>query len=195
MRIGAGRVLIVAATCLIGATGCGTSTQVSGFTAGQRDEPVATASIEGPGDGADPTTTGSIGAPAGTQPPHRNPSDDLNLGKKHFRTGNFVLAEQHFRRAVELQPRDAESWLGLAAAYDRLKRFELADRAYMQATSIAGDTPEIMNNRGYSYLLRGDYGRARRTLEAAQARAPDNPYIKNNLALLEKTQRRGKSAN
>jgi len=28
-------------------------------------------------------------------------------------------------------------------------------------------------------------------LEAAQARAPNNPYIKNNLALLDKTQRRG----
>jgi Tfp pilus assembly protein PilF len=194
MRMGAGRVLIVAATCLIGATGCGTSNQIASF-AGQRDEPTATAAVESPGgDGADPTT-GSVGAPAGAQPPGRNPSDDLNLGKKHFRTGNFTLAEQHFRRAVELQPRDAEAWLGLAASYDRLKRCDLADRAYMQATSIAGDTPEIMNNRGYSYLLRGDYGRARRTLEAAQARAPDNPYIKNNLALLEKTQRRGRSAN
>ena len=94
---------------------------------------------------------------------------------------------------MEHHPNDAESWVGLAASYDRLKRFDLADRAYAQAVRIVGETPEIMNNRGFSYLLRGDYRRARRTLEAAQARAPDNPYIRNNLQLLEKTQRRGKS--
>ena len=125
----------------------------------------------------------------------KDPYDDLNLGKKYFRSANFGLAEKHFRRAVELHPRDAEAWVGLAASYDRLKRFDLADRAYAQAAGIIGETPEIMNNRGFSYILRGDYRRARRTLEAAQARAPDNPYIANNLQLLEKAQRRGKSVN
>ena len=30
---------------------------------------------------------------------------------------------------------------------------------------------------------------------SAQARAPDNPYIRNNLELLEKAQRRGKAVN
>ena len=30
---------------------------------------------------------------------------------------------------------------------------------------------------------------------AAQAQAPDNPYIQNNLELLEKAQRRGKAVN
>ena len=53
-------------------------------------------------------------------------------------------------------------------------------------SGIIGDTPELMNNQGFSYILRGDYARARRTLEAAQAKAPDNPYIRNNLELLEK---------
>ena len=52
-----------------------------------------------------------------------------------------------------------------------------------------------MNNQGFSYILRGDYVRARRTLEVAQAKAPDNPYIRNNLELLEKVQRRGKAVN
>jgi Flp pilus assembly protein TadD len=203
----AGRVLVVATTCLIWVTGCETSTKLTGFL-GQRDDPATTASIENPADPADPATTASVAAAAapvvisGPEPnaasPHllgKDPYDDLNLGKKYFRTANFGLAEKHFRRAVELHPRDADAWVGLAASYDRLKRFDLADRAYAQAASIIGETPEIMNNKGFSYLLRGDYRRARRTLEAAQARAPDNPYIKNNLDLLEKAQRRGKSVN
>ena len=90
---------------------------------------------------------------------------------------------------VELHQRDGESWLGLAASYDRLKRFDLADRAYAQAIKIVGATPEILNNQGFSYMLRGDYRRARVTFLEAQSRAPDNPYIKNNLDLLEESVR------
>ena len=48
------------------------------------------------------------------------------------------MAERHFRKAVELHPRDAESWLGLAASYDRLKRFDLADRAYQETIRWSG---------------------------------------------------------
>jgi len=204
MRTSTGRVLIVAAACLVSMTGCETSTKLSGLF-GSRNEPATTASIEA--DLAEPTTTGSVAIDSGA--PQSDPVvnaatpkllgrdgyDDLNLGKKYYRSANFGLAEKHFRRAVELHPKDAEAWVGLAASYDRLKRFDLADRAYSQATGIIGDTPEIMNNRGFSYILRGDYAKARRTLDLAQARAPDNPYIRNNLQLLEKVQRRGKSVN
>jgi tetratricopeptide (TPR) repeat protein len=104
-------------------------------------------------------------------------------------------AERSFRKAVELHPRDAEAWLGLAASYDRLRRFDLADRAYAQATRIVGATPEILNNQGFSYMLRGDYRRARATLLAAQAKDPANPYIQNNLRMLEESARKAKAIN
>jgi tetratricopeptide (TPR) repeat protein len=206
MRTSAGRVLVVAAACLVWLSGCETSTKLTGLFGGQRGDPDTTASIENP-EGAEPATTGSVAMPTVNPTPDpivnaanprllgKDPYDDLNLGKKYFRSANFGLAEKHFRRAVELHPRDAEAWVGLAASYDRLKRFDLADRAYAQAANIIGETPEIMNNRGFSYILRGDYVRARRTLEVALAKAPDNPYIRNNLELLEKVQRRGKAVN
>ena len=85
--------------------------------------------------------------------------------------------------------------MGLAAAYDRLRRFDLADRAYRQAIRIAGATPEILNNQGFSYMLRGDYRRARATLLAARAKDPDSPYIANNLQLLEQSARKRKAVN
>jgi Flp pilus assembly protein TadD len=122
-----------------------------------------------------------------------DPNDDLNLGKRHYRAANYGIAERHFRKAVESHPRDAEAWVGLAASYDRLRRFDLADRAYRQAMDIIGETPEILNNQGYSYILRGDYPRAREILLAAQAKDPNSPYIQNNLELLEKALRRGKA--
>jgi tetratricopeptide (TPR) repeat protein len=121
------------------------------------------------------------------------PSDDLSLAKENFRQGNYGLAEHYFRRSVEAGPRDAESWLGLAASYDRLKRFDLADRAYEQLLKLTGPTPSVLNNIGFSYMLRGDFARARKTLLTAQAQDPGNPYIQNNLVLLEKSIRNHKS--
>jgi Flp pilus assembly protein TadD len=112
--------------------------------------------------------------------------DDVTLGKEHYRAENYGLAEMHFRRAVETAGGDAEAWLGLAAAYDRMKRFELADRAYKQVLKLTGPTPELLNNRGYSYLLRGDVRRASQDLSAASAAAPENERIRNNLKLLDR---------
>jgi Flp pilus assembly protein TadD len=122
-----------------------------------------------------------------------DPYDELSLGKKQYRANNFGLAEKHFRLAVEKHPRDAEAWLGLAASYDRLRRFDLADRAYAQAIGILGPTVEILNNQGYSYMLRGDYKRAHATLAAARRKDPNNKYVQNNLRLLEESYRKGKS--
>ncbi len=58
---------------------------------------------------------------------------------------------------------------------------------------IAGATPELLNNIGYSLMLRGDYRRARETLLQAQAQDPANPYIRNNLELLDTSFRKGKA--
>jgi Flp pilus assembly protein TadD len=147
---------------------------------------------------AAPETTGTVppplGVPAATEPGllGSDPNDDLNRGKIQYRANNYGLAEKHFRRAVELHPNDAEAWLGLAASYDRLRRFDLADRAYKEATRILGPTVEILNNEGYSYMLRGDYKRARAKLRAAQRKDPENKYVANNLRLLNESWRKGK---
>jgi Flp pilus assembly protein TadD len=174
--------------------GCETSTKLGDLFHSSSNE--TTQSTPAPAD-----TTGSVETlPPPPQPDAvpkgllgNDPYDDLNRGKKHFRAADFGLAERHFRRAVELHPRDLEAWIGLAASYDRLRRFDLADRAYEQALKIAGQTPEILNNMGYSYMLRGDYRRARETLLQAAAQDPGNPYIRNNLELLEASFRKGKA--
>jgi Flp pilus assembly protein TadD len=126
-------------------------------------------------------------APAATRAVDE-PKDDLFLGKEHFRAANYGLAEAHFRRAVEANG-DPEAWLGLAASYDRLRRFDLADRAYAQAEPLVGGTAAFLNNRGYSYLLRGDLARARRDLAAARSGDPENETIRNNLATSQRARR------
>jgi Flp pilus assembly protein TadD len=110
--------------------------------------------------------------------------EPVQEGMRHFYAGDFGLAQKHFQAAVERTPRDATAWVGLAASYDRLRRFDLADQAYDQALSLSGPTVQIYNNRGYSHLLRGDLGGARRNFLAAYELDPENPTIKNNLVLL-----------
>ena len=137
---------------------------------------------------AEPGPSGEPVAPL-SKPGHvgDDPNDDLQLAKRYFRSNNFGQAEKSFRTAVEKHPNDAEAWVGLAASYDRLHRFDLADRAYAQAIHIVGPTAEILNDQGFSYMLRGDYTRAHKKLQEAQAKDPSNPYVQANMQLLEES--------
>ena len=187
MRVRVGR-LALGAACLVWLAGCQTASKLT--------DPLQPHANETAIDDQ-PTGSTTPGSPPPVTPEllGADPNDDLSIGKKYFRQGSYGLAERHFRKAVELHARDAEAWVGLAAAYDRLRRFDLADRAYAQAIRIVGPTPEILNNQGFSYMLRGDYRRARTTLLEARAKDPANPYIQNNLRLLEASARKGKAVN
>ncbi|MFZ0422449.1 MAG: tetratricopeptide repeat protein [Xanthobacteraceae bacterium] len=193
MRMRHGRVLILLAAGLL--AGCSTAPKL-GDTAATN--------------GASPDTTGSIvtqpaepdtSAPGLQSPPDLStpglagddPNDDVSLGKKYFRSNDFGLAEKSFRSAVEKHPRDAEAWVGLAASYDRLRRFDLADRAYGEAFRLIGPTTELLNDEGFSSMLRGDYARARKMLQQAQARDPTNRYVQANLQLLDDSIRQHKA--
>jgi len=126
---------------------------------------------------------------AGKAPYHA--SDNLLLtAKSEFREGRFGLAEKSYRKAVELSPRDAEAWIGLAASYDHLRRFDLADRAYDQAIRLIGRDAMMLNNLGYSQLLRGDLKKARKYFLAAYDRDPEITIIRNNIELLNQSGKR-----
>jgi hypothetical protein len=202
MSIRGARVLILVAAGLIGLAGglagCSSSGKFGDLAASDKPSSDAAAS---------PDTTGSVV----TQPAEPGPSgepvaplskpglvgddpnDDVTLGKKYFRSNNFGLAEKSFQTAVEKHPNDAEAWVGLASSYDRLHRFDLADRAYGQALRIVGPTVEVLNDEGFSYMLRGDYARAYRLLQQAQAKDPANPYVQANLDLLSQSRHEGKA--
>jgi len=121
------------------------------------------------------------------------PPNDLQLGQKYFASKNYDLAAQSFRAATEKRPGDAKAWTGLATSYDFLHRFDLADEAYRKAVAITGETAEILNDEGYSYMLRGDYGRAKAKLEAAEAKDPANPYVQDNMRVLAERYFAGKA--
>ncbi len=202
MRIVAARSILFAAFIALTLAGCKTDGSFDLFGASEQPAPAANVVVEQPAPQAYSLEEELAPRPQAAEAPPvydnplnntprgealagNNPADDIKLGKKHYREQNFGLAERHFRRAVEAAPQNLEAWTGLAASYDKLRRFDLADRAYRQAFAIRGATPELLNNHGYSYILRGDYKNARIKLAEAKAKDPNNKYIQNNIDLLE----------
>lgn len=118
------------------------------------------------------------------------PSDEpVRLGLENFNRGSYGLSQRYFKDAVEKSPKDLTAWIGLAASYDRLRRFDLADQAYSRAIRLGGVTVQILNDQGYSYMLRGNLSAARRKFEQAYSLDPGNAVIANNLELLNGSRR------
>jgi Flp pilus assembly protein TadD len=116
-------------------------------------------------------------------------AEHANKGRQYLDKGLYGLAESEFRASVELKPRNAEAWLGLAASYDNLRRFDLADRAYHQVRKLLGPSAEVLNNEGYSQLMRGNLKKARVLFLKAQRMDPNNVVVQRNLARLDDAQR------
>jgi Flp pilus assembly protein TadD len=111
--------------------------------------------------------------------------ENLAKAKEYFRNEDYGLAETHYRYAIESNPNNGEAWVGLAASYDRLRRFDLAERAYKVVVQKVGYTITVHNNLGYHHYLRGNLDRARHHFDAAYKIDPSNPYVLNNRKLID----------
>ncbi|MDC9822798.1 tetratricopeptide repeat protein [Devosia sp. ZB163] len=109
----------------------------------------------------------------------------LGEAKAHFRNGNYGHSAALYKRAVELSPNDAQAYVGLGASYDRIGRFELADRVYASLYKMTGGTTQYYNNVGYSQMLRGNLSQALTNFQKAQALDPDNLVVANNIQILK----------
>ena len=180
------QLLAVAGLLALGLGGCQTFDTVFAPLDAPAFAPSAVPAIEGPvalaPEVTAPGTTATVQDPGDVK--YYRSDEPLRLGIEHFNRGHYGLAERYFRDAVEKAPRDATAWIGLAASYDRLARFDLADRAYHSAIRLTGETTQILNNEGYSFMLRGDLYHARIKFMKAYEREPNNPMVLNNLNLL-----------
>ncbi|MBV0893419.1 hypothetical protein KTN05_16555 [Paracoccus sp. Z118] len=134
--------------------------------------------------GCSESTTAAPGQTLPASVPSIRAGTELSTAKTNFETGNFGYAARYFDMALKASPRDMEACLGLAASYDWLHRFDLADTAYGKCRKIEGETFAYHNNLGFSYFLRGEYDKASVNLAQARALQPGHPVIENNLRIL-----------
>ncbi|WP_432473193.1 tetratricopeptide repeat protein [Amphritea sp. HPY] len=93
----------------------------------------------------------------------------------------YTLAQESFNRAIELYLKQqqagqplVEAYTGLGIIHDIYGRYEQARLNYTAATSIAPDSPVVLNNLGYSFYMQEKWPEAENTF--ARALQADNQY-------------------
>lgn len=116
----------------------------------------------------------------------RSPTDTHLLERaatSAAKLGDVVRAESYAKRATLTSEPSWRAWNVLGAMGDLRKDFEAADLAYNRALAVAPDQPELLNNIGWSHLLRGDWAGAIPSLTRAVELRPDMRRAANNLEL------------
>lgn len=115
-----------------------------------------------------------------------NPGESLNLeraGIAAFHLGDIERAGKALAAATAVPGATWRAWNALGAVADRSRDWSRADEAYGRAQELAGERAELLNNRGWSLLLRGDWAGSAPLLERAAGLAPGNRRIADNLEL------------
>ena len=105
-------------------------------------------------------------------------------GMQLLRARKYKEAKAELTKAQPFKTGDARALMALAIASDMQGDFRTSDRAYTELTKMGGEQAMLFNNMGYSFMLRGDLDRALSYLTEAARRKPDDPMIRNNLAML-----------
>lgn len=108
-------------------------------------------------------------------------------GHAQMALGNVGLAIEAYRKALRSDPGDVEAMLGIAAAYDRMGRFDLSRRHYEMALAIKPKQSETYDQLAASLQMQGRADEAARvqTEIAARDAAPEvSPAVPGSVPVL-----------
>lgn len=100
-----------------------------------------------------------------------------------IRLGDQSVAERMGDCAVTDPLATWRTWNALGVLADFRRDWPAADAAYAEADRRAPDTAQVLNNRGFSMLLRGSWIAAIENFERAHGLDPNSSRIANNLEL------------
>lgn len=114
-------------------------------------------------------------------------SGDLGLAERAgiaaLRTGDVARAAILLERATTSPTAPWRAWNARGVAADLRGDWGVADLAYSKALALKPDRPEIVNNLGWSLMLRGRWMEAVEPLERAALLDPKSQRTANNLDL------------
>lgn len=114
-------------------------------------------------------------------------SGDLGLAERagiaSIRTGDVARAAILLERATTSPSASWRAWNARGVAADLRGEWDIADLAYSKALALKPNQPEIVNNLGWSLLVRGRWMDAMEQLERAAALDPKSRRAANNLDL------------
>ena len=103
----------------------------------------------------------------------------ISTAKSGWSARAAVLVE----RAVAAPGASWRAWNARGVIADRRNDFATADESYQRALALAPRASDVLNNLGWSFLLRGRWEDAKATLEQAAAANPKSARTANNLEL------------
>jgi Flp pilus assembly protein TadD len=116
----------------------------------------------------------------------KDPKFDLayeGLGRAYFQNKDYLQAERHLQKAVELNHKLWKSYNFLGNLYDHQQNYEKAILEYTSAIAIRPEQGFLYNNLGVSCLLAGHNHAALDALVKAAEKGYREPRVFNNLAL------------
>lgn len=115
------------------------------------------------------------------------PSDSRSAeraGIASLAAGDVGDARRFIEKAIALGSPSWRVWNALGVLCDFEANWDCADAAYGSAVVLVPNQPEILNNHGWSLILRGEWASAVQSLERAAQADPKSTRIKNNLELV-----------
>ncbi|MDZ7369869.1 MAG: tetratricopeptide repeat protein [candidate division KSB1 bacterium] len=109
----------------------------------------------------------------------KDPAVQYYLGYIANRRGNPSRAVRFYLKSLELDPRNDQTALSLAAAYDELGQYDRAEELYKKLLHNNPDSPIVLNNYAYHLSVQArDLERALAMAERAVAAVPKSaPYL------------------
>ena len=106
-------------------------------------------------------------------------------GTAALRSGEIAEAITLLDKAVAKPSAGWRAWNARAVAADWQRDWITADGAYARATELAPLNAQVLNNKGWSLVLRGKWAAALEPLSRAASIAPDDKRIAANLDLVQ----------
>ena len=97
-----------------------------------------------------------------------------NLGRAYYGKKQYAMAEQHFKRAVEMEPNFSQALWGLGQVYLATGRVNQAVAALTAAIQISPEFAQAHFDLGRAYLMMRNYRRAKEAYATAAALNPDS---------------------
>ena len=117
---------------------------------------------------------------------HANPKDERSAVRAAIASlmlGDSVKAAAFVDTAIALNGSSWKAWNAKGVLCDLGRDWTCADDAFSKARKLSPDNAEILNNHGWSLILRGEWDEALILLEQAAILDPKSKRIQNNLEL------------